>query len=171
MAQAQSRVVLTCGPAGSGKTTFSKQLEAQGYVRLSIDEEVWKRIQAGVLTPESDVHLVSLSIEEDLRARLVDLVRQGRNVVVDFSFWKRSARDAYRQIVTENGGQAELVYFRVPPNVLRERVSERSSQGGANAVDVDKVTLDRYISGFEVPGEDEQVIVIDYPPEATDETR
>ncbi|WP_346775363.1 AAA family ATPase [Bacillus sp. RO2] len=30
-----------CGVAGSGKTTFSQQLEKEGFVRLSIDEEIW----------------------------------------------------------------------------------------------------------------------------------
>ena len=38
-----SRVVLMCGVAGAGKTTYAKELEAQGYARLSIDEEVWER--------------------------------------------------------------------------------------------------------------------------------
>ena len=36
-----SLVVLMCGIAGSGKTTLSQNLEKHGYVRLSIDEEVW----------------------------------------------------------------------------------------------------------------------------------
>lgn len=34
-------VVMMCGVAGSGKTTFSKKLEKEGFVRLSIDEEIW----------------------------------------------------------------------------------------------------------------------------------
>ena len=32
-----------CGVAGSGKTTYAQRLEAEGYVRLSIDEEIWQR--------------------------------------------------------------------------------------------------------------------------------
>src|SRR3569832_116362 len=36
-----SFVVMMCGVAGSGKTTFAQQLEQAGYVRLSIDEEIW----------------------------------------------------------------------------------------------------------------------------------
>lgn len=155
-----SRVVLMCGLAGSGKTTYSKQLELQGYVRLSIDEEVWKRMKAGTLTPESDIRLVSMSIEEDLRARLVDLVRQRRDVVVDFSFWARISRDDYRRIVAENGGETELVYLRVPPDVIRERVGKREGNE-ANSVIVDPGTLDRYITNFEIPDEDENPIVID----------
>lgn len=33
-------VVMMCGVAGSGKTTFSQQLEKEGFIRLSIDEEI-----------------------------------------------------------------------------------------------------------------------------------
>jgi len=35
-------VVLMCGVAGSGKTTFAQQLEMNGFIRLSIDEDIWK---------------------------------------------------------------------------------------------------------------------------------
>lgn len=34
-------VVMMCGVAGSGKTTYAQQLEKEGYIRLSIDEELW----------------------------------------------------------------------------------------------------------------------------------
>lgn len=33
-------VVMMCGVAGSGKTTYAQQLERNDYVRLSIDEEI-----------------------------------------------------------------------------------------------------------------------------------
>ena len=39
----KSIVVMMCGVAGAGKTTLAKQLEAAGYLRLSIDEEVWRQ--------------------------------------------------------------------------------------------------------------------------------
>lgn len=34
-------VIMMCGVAGSGKTTFAQQLEKAGFKRLSIDEEIW----------------------------------------------------------------------------------------------------------------------------------
>lgn len=37
-----SKVIMMCGVCGSGKTTYSKQKEKEGYIRLSIDEEMWK---------------------------------------------------------------------------------------------------------------------------------
>jgi septin family protein len=35
-------IIMMCGVAGSGKTTYAQQLEKEGFVRLSIDEEIWK---------------------------------------------------------------------------------------------------------------------------------
>lgn len=164
MSSAPSKVVMMCGPAGSGKTTFARQLDAQGFIRLSIDEEVGRRMALGELTPKSDIPQVSVSIEEDLRNRLIDLVHRGEDVVVDFSFWRRSARDAYRHIIEENGGTAELVYIRVPSQELHARTGECEGREDANSVHIDSVTLDRYISDFEAPGEDEHPIVIDSMP-------
>uniref|UniRef100_UPI001CD78977 AAA family ATPase n=1 Tax=Enterococcus casseliflavus TaxID=37734 RepID=UPI001CD78977 len=35
-------VLLMCGVSGAGKTTYSKQKEQEGYVRLAIDELIWE---------------------------------------------------------------------------------------------------------------------------------
>ena len=40
-----------CGIAGAGKTTYAKALEASGWVRLSIDEEVWERLRTTMRAP------------------------------------------------------------------------------------------------------------------------
>ena len=37
-------VILMCGVAGSGKTSFSTKLASKGFTRLSIDEEIWGRL-------------------------------------------------------------------------------------------------------------------------------
>lgn len=40
---ARPLVVMRCGVAGSGKSTFARFLETEGFVRLSVDQEVWAR--------------------------------------------------------------------------------------------------------------------------------
>ena len=35
-----SKVIMMCGVCGSGKTTYAKEKEQEGYIRLSIDEEM-----------------------------------------------------------------------------------------------------------------------------------
>jgi predicted kinase len=90
----RAEVVLMCGVAGSGKTTYAKSLESDGFERLSIDEEIWRRFgRYGVDFAADDYQRLSDSVEYDLRVRLINLVRHGHDVVVDFSFWQRVSRD------------------------------------------------------------------------------
>ncbi|MFG3225768.1 AAA family ATPase [Kitasatospora sp. NPDC048194] len=44
MTNGSSTVVLMCGLPGAGKTTYARALVRRGYVRLSIDEVVWRRL-------------------------------------------------------------------------------------------------------------------------------
>jgi predicted kinase len=153
-----------CGVAGSGKTTYAKQLEERGYVRLSIDEEMWKRFEPlGVDHDASMYDQRSTAIEADLRRRLTELVHSGRDVVVDFSFWERAARDRYKRLVVEAGGRWELIYLKVSRARLRERLAARSERFDANApFPITDAVLERFIAGFQEPdNEGETIITLD----------
>ena len=102
------RVIFMCGPAGSGKSTVARQLEQQGMIRLSFDQEARSRGITTMPLPD-DVHR---DIEHVLRARLADLVRAGSDVVLDFSFWSRHMRNEYRQFLGPFGVVPETVYWR-----------------------------------------------------------
>ena len=75
--------------------------------RLSFDQEAWSRGITTMPLPQ-DVHG---DIEHVLRARLVDLVRAGSDVVLDFSFWSRHMRDEYRKLLRPLGVVPETVYL------------------------------------------------------------
>lgn len=158
-----AQVVLLCGVAGSGKTTHAQHLEAEGCTRLSIDEEVWTRFgRYGIDYDVGDYERLSEAAEDALRQRLLDLVGQGRDVVVDFSFWSRSSRDRYEQLVRDAGGHWRLLHLQVPHDVLRRRLEERSRRFDANAAFTsDEATLTRYLRDFEAPdGEGEEVLTV-----------
>ncbi len=157
----RAEVVLMCGVAGSGKTTCAQVLERAGYVRLSIDEEVWARFGRYGVDYDPDRYAEhSECAEATLRRQLDDLVRRGRDVVVDFSFWQRRTRDRYKKLVEAAGGRWRLVYLQVPAEVLRRRLAQRAGRFDANAAfPIDDTALRRFLGGFEVPvGEGEEVI-------------
>lgn len=160
MGERAAHVVLMCGVAGSGKTTYAKALEADGYVRLSIDEEVWARFgRYGVDYDPRRRGEYSELAEAALRRRLVELIREGRDVVADFSFWQRSARERYKRLIVDAGGSWELVYLKVDRERLRERLAARAARGDANAFPITDDVLDRYLASFEAPdGEGETVV-------------
>lgn len=150
-----------CGVAGSGKTTYAKALEAQGFVRLSIDEEVWARFgRYGIDYQPAEYARLSAAAERVLRERLVTLVRQGRDVVVDFSFWQRATRDRCKRLVEAAGGTWRLVHLAVDLVLLRERLDRRGERFDANAAfPVNEEVLAAYLAAFEEPqGEGEEVI-------------
>jgi predicted kinase len=156
-----SLVVLTCGIAGAGKTTYAQRLESEGYVRLSIDEEIWRQFgRYDVDYPAERYPELQRQAEQMLRRALVDLVRQGRNIVVDISLWRRSSRDEYKTIVEEAGGHWRLVYLRAAPELLRRRLAARESRRDANAAfPITKDILELYLRDFEEPhDEDEEII-------------
>jgi predicted kinase len=98
-----ARVIFMCGPAGSGKSTVARQYEQQGMTRLSFDQEAWSRGITTMPLPE-DVHR---DIEGVLRARLVDLVRAGSDVVLDFSFWSRDRAMVLERILARAAGDGD----------------------------------------------------------------
>ncbi len=150
-----------CGIAGAGKTTYAKQLEEQGYVRLSIDEEIWRRFgRYGVDYDASQYERFSDEAEVTLRQRLVELIGARSDVVVDYSFWSRATRDEYKAVVESAGGSWQLVYLKATPELLR-----RAPGGQALTFDADAAfpisdrLLEHFLTAFQEPnGEGETVL-------------
>lgn len=138
------RVVLMCGPAGSGKSTVARGLEEQGFVRLSFDTEIWRR---GLATPlEPAVHA---EIEATLQDELLRHVAAGTDVVLDFSFWSREMRARYRALLAPDV-VPETWYLDTDRATALGRVRART---GAHADDVplSPALAARYFDHFEVP--------------------
>lgn len=114
-----SRVVFMCGPAGSGKSTYARRLEREGMLRLSIDVQLWER---GLSVASEEARN---EIEADLRARLLELVAAGRDVVVDFSFWSRRMRADYRHLLEPTGVVPETVYLATDRETVLTRMRAR----------------------------------------------
>ena len=76
-----SKVIMMCGVCGSGKTTYAKKKEKEGYIRLSIDEEMWKlHGKKGVDYPDSQYEELSEKIEAALRKKMLGLIKNGENI-------------------------------------------------------------------------------------------
>lgn len=141
-----------CGVAGSGKSTHARALERDGWLRLSIDGEAWRRGYREMPLP---VELTD-DIRSQQRAALVAAVREGRDVVVDYSFWSRAQRDDYRRLARDAGADVEVRYCRVTGADAHRRITERNA--GPRSPDTYAVaaeTLTAYLDGFEEPGPDE----------------
>ncbi|MEQ2525171.1 ATP-binding protein [Robertmurraya yapensis] len=154
-------IVMMCGVAGSGKTTFAQQLEKIGFVRLSIDEEIWKvNGRYGIDFPVENYENYKVEAENRLRNELIRLLEDKQNVVIDFSFWQRAKRNDYKKLIENAGGEWRLIYLKVSPEVLRERLKVRSKRFDANAAfPITDEILERYLNGFEVPFQEGEIVL------------
>lgn len=152
-----------CGLPGAGKTTYAMELVRRGYARLSIDEAVWQRLgqrDAGLVLEAEAFDQLKEEVRRQQRQELVELMLAGRDVVVDYSFWSRAARDDYKALVESHGGRWELVHLKADRTTLERRLAVRNGEEGANSVTVDEKLFNRYVANFEEPnGEGEQVLM------------
>ncbi|KAH8879323.1 P-loop containing nucleoside triphosphate hydrolase protein [Thozetella sp. PMI_491] len=160
-------VVMTCGIAGSGKSTLSKAIVAEfpSYERLSID---------GFLHEKYGIYRVDYSPEkyeeyqddadDELQRRLASLLEDGkRDIVLDRSLYAKEDRDYYKRMIEAKGARWVLVFFRpASKELIWRRIVQRRENGvnADSAFEITKDILNGYWDGFENP-EGEGEIVID----------
>ena len=73
---------------------------------------------------------LTIVVERQLRTRLVELVAECSDVVVDLSFWSRQRREEYKALITAHGAAWQLVDLEVPRNELLRRLALRRLDPG-----------------------------------------
>lgn len=144
-------LTMMTGPAGAGKTTVARRLEAHGALRVSMDEATWEAGHRGTEAPRAVLDAVYAALRDAASARL----EAGGDVVADLSMSTRAVRDEWRELGRAAGADVELVVVTAPIEVLWRRIVARQGVDDANAVVLDRPTLERYVDGFEWPGDDE----------------
>jgi predicted kinase len=154
-------VYMLCGFVASGKTTYARQLEADGCVRLAIDEWIYERYgRHGIDYEESEYPRHEAEALVDLDRQLLDLIRQGKNVVLDYGFWSREWRDRYKRLIEDAGASWRLLYFRVELPEISRRLAQRNRLGGANALVVTSRHFAEFLTRWQPPvGEGEEVTI------------
>jgi predicted kinase len=124
-------------------------------VRLSFDVELWRRAVTDPVPPRE----VRDEVEAELKARLLELVSAGRDVVLDFSFWSRRMREDYRRLLAPSGVVPVTIYLAVDRETVLARVRARR---GAHADDValSEDLAARYFDQFEPPAASEGPLIV-----------
>ena len=140
---------LLVGLPGSGKTTRAKEIEAAGAFRLSPDEWMARIVGDGYDAERREaVHAVQWEIAQ----RLLTL---GVDVVLEFGFFRRSERDAFRDGGLTLGANVRTEFLEAPRDELLRRLSLRNADLPPDTFPVSEEHLDLCISWFEPPTADE----------------
>lgn len=157
-----ARLIVTCGLAGSGKTTVSSRLvEGLGAIRLRSDVER-KRMAGleaaarsgsglgeGIYGPDA-----SRRTYARLEALAETILKSGWPVIADATFLRASERGAFRALAARLGLSFRIVACTAPVDVLRARIDARSARG-EDASEADRAVLAHQLEIAEPPAADE----------------
>jgi predicted kinase len=154
-------VYMLCGLTGAGKTTTARRLVESGCERLSVDQIIHQRFgRQDEDFPTADYLRFHAQVISELDERLVHLLRQSHNVVLDYGreFWTRQSRDRYKRLIEEHGGHWRLLYLLADRELLLERLLERNRCRDADAFHVTEELLDQFITQFEEPRDELEIV-------------
>ena len=151
-----SRLLITHGLSGSGKSFVSAQLlEQAGAIRLRSDVER-KRLFGLAALERSEPHARDTVYGPDATRRTYAQLRDaarialqaGYPVIVDAAFLRAAERDDFRALARELRVPFGILDCRAEPALLRERVRARSARGD-DASEADIAVLERQLETHE----------------------
>ena len=156
----ESQVVLLCGISGSGKTTFARRLEEEGFTRLSADGIIWEHYGDDFPNLPAEVKKRAfMEVNAELEMRLARLLLEGKRVAVDATLCKRPKRDRLRSVCSSLNAGVCLVWLDVAPDTLRERLALRKGNGPDDQI-VAPEQLSQYTANFQRPEPDENPLTM-----------
>jgi predicted kinase len=151
---------LLCGKIAAGKSTLARRLAARPETLL-ISEDHWtSRLFADDLKTIDDYSLYSARLRAAMGPHVVDILRQGLSIVLDFPANTVRVRSWMRSLIDQSGAAHELHLLDVPDTICKQRLRERNA-GGEHPYQVSEAEYDLFTSYFvrPAPGEGFSVIV------------
>jgi predicted kinase len=151
---------LICGKIAAGKSTLARQLAARPATLL-ISQDDWMSI---LFLPDEnrtidDFARLTARLRAAMGPHIVDILRHGLSVVLDFPANTVRYRSWMRSLIEQAKVQHELHFLDVPDEVCRERLRRRNADG-RHPYQVSEATYDTFMSYFVPPGAEEGFNVV-----------
>ena len=129
MPESEATLHLLCGKIAAGKSTLTVHL-AQQPKTIVVSEDYWlARLYPGEIASVADYSRCAGRLRKTMGSHLVDLLRSGTSVVLDFPANTVASRAWMRSVIDQAGVAHQLHYLDVADDVCRARLRERNASG------------------------------------------
>src|SRR5205085_1291074 len=139
---------LMVGLPCSGKTTLARRIEQERMcLRLTPDEWIQRLFGADVAVDVLDA--ARNPMEALLWEVAAKVLRMGGDVILDFGFWTRAERDAFRERAAALGAQCVVHFANLSENELLRRLRERNANLPPGCFQIDEERIKDWIKLFQ----------------------
>lgn len=154
---------LLCGKIAAGKSTLAAELGRRSRT-IVISEDDWlARLYADQMSTVTDYVRCSSRLRDAMAPHLVDVLRTGTSIVLDFPANTRALRAWMRSVFERAEAAHQLHYLDVPDEVCKGRLRARN-RAGSHQFAASDAEFDVITSHFVAPAPDEGFDVIVYRP-------
>jgi predicted kinase len=154
---------LLCGKIAAGKSTLARRLAARPETLL-ISEDHWtSNLFDEDLKTIDDYGRYSARLRAAMGPHVVDILRQGLSIVLDFPANTVRVRSWMRSLIEQSGATHELHLLDVPDTICKQRLRERNA-AGKHPFQVSEAEYDLFTSYFVPPAPSEGFDVIVHSP-------
>jgi predicted kinase len=155
---------LLCGKIAAGKSTLARGLAARpGTLLISQDHWMSSLFSEDELETIDDFARLSARLRAAMAPHVVDILRQGLSVVLDFPANTVGYRNWMRSLITQAGVAHELHLLDIPDTICKQRLRQRNAEG-EHPYQVSEATYDLFTSYFVPPAPDEGFNVVVHAP-------
>lgn len=154
---------LLCGKIAAGKSTLARNLAARPATVLICQDHWMSNLFPTENRTIDDFARLSARLRAAMGPHVVDILRQGVSVVLDFPANTVSYRDWARSLITQANVAHELHLLDVPDAICKQRLRQRNTEG-EHPYQVSEETYDLFTSYFVPPGPDEGFNVVVHTP-------
>ncbi|MGQ8773437.1 AAA family ATPase [Serratia sp. NA_112.1] len=152
---------MMCGKAGSGKSTIAHSLAQQPQTLLMVEDNWLATLYEQQMATLQDYVHYSARLREVLSEHIVQLLRNGLSVVLDFPMNTPDRRLWARQLAERAGVDHCLHFIDVSDALCKSRIKLRNEQGD-HPFTLSEETFDLLTQYFVPPAEEECLSVIRY---------
>ena len=150
---------LFCGKIGSGKSTLAAQFGAEASTILMSEDQLLANLYPGEVRTIEDYARYSDRVRRTIGPHIVELLRSGMSVALDFQANTIAVRAWMRQLIEEAECNHQLHLLRTADTLCRERLAARNASGD-HQYQVSEAEFNLFSRYFVAPGKDEGFNVV-----------
>ena len=156
----KGKLYFLTGKMAAGKSTLARQLAGRANAMLFVQDEWLDALYPNLIVNVASYIEYSGRINRTLKPYIVELLKRGVSVVLDFPGNTVNQRAWFRSIIDEAGADHELHFLDTPEDICKAQLKARSAHLPPGTKWTTDADFDLISSHFRAPGHDEGFNVV-----------